>query len=76
MTNADVQTKPFGSQRSALAAQSLHDDIRDRWSKLTDFEVGALRDTDDLVDRVVRLYTLDREQVRRDVDLLLDGRSV
>ena len=75
MKNAHGPT-PAGSQRSAEAAQTLHDEIRARWSKLSDFDVGALKDTDDLVEHVAELYSLDREQVRDDVDTLLDGRSV
>jgi prophage DNA circulation protein len=75
MTNS-THDVAFVAQKSAEAVQALHDDIRARWSKLSDFEVGALADTDDLVTQVARLYTLDREQVQTDVSALLDGRSV
>ncbi len=76
MTIAATPRSPFGSQKSAEAVQTLHDDIRAKWNKLSDFEIGALTGTDDLVTRVASLYTLDREQVQSDVAALLNGRSV
>ncbi len=76
MTIAATQRSPFGSQKSAEAVQTLHDDIRAKWNKLSDFEIGALTGTDDLVTRIASLYTLDREQVQSDVAALLNGRSV
>ncbi len=75
MTNNSNQAA-FATQKSAEAVQTLHDDIRARWNKLSDFEVGALTSNDDLVTQVARLYTLDREQVESDVSALLDGRNV
>jgi hypothetical protein len=54
----------------------LHDDIRAQWSKFSDFEIGALKDTDDLITQVASHYTLDREQAQGDVAALLKGRQV
>jgi hypothetical protein len=76
MTNAASQRVPFGPQKSAEAVQTLHDDIRAKWSKLSDFEVGALTGTDNLVSQIARLYTLDREQAQSDVAALLNGRRI
>ena len=76
MTDDLTQHFTAGPQKSDEAAQALHDDIRARWNKLSDFDIGALADTDDLVEQVARLYTLDREQVKGDVATLLNGRSV
>jgi len=56
--------------------QALHDDIRAKWNKLSDREVGALTDADDLVAQIVRLYTLNLEEVESDVATLLHGRSI
>jgi hypothetical protein len=76
MTRSPNQPVPFGPQKSAEAVRTLHDDIRAKWNKLSDREVGALTGTDDLVTQVARLYTLDREQAQGDVAALLNGRSV
>jgi len=64
------------AQQSAEATQALHDDIRNRWSRLTDREVGALKDTDDLVTKVAGLYGLPRATVQSDVTALLRGRTI
>ena len=67
---------PHLAQRSAAATQDLHDDIRARWSKFSDREIGALKDVDDLVNQVTTRYTLDHEQARGDVAALLNGRQI
>ena len=64
------------AQQSAEATQALHDDIRNRWSRLTDREVGALKDTDDLVIKVAGLYGLPRATAQSDVNDLLRGRTI
>jgi hypothetical protein len=64
------------AQRSAQETQTLHDDIRARWSKLSDYDVGALKDADDLMTQVATRYTLDAEQARADVVALLQGRKI
>jgi hypothetical protein len=76
MATANYPSLPELAQKSAEAAQTLHDDIRARWSKFSDFEVGALKDTDDLITQVASRYKLDREQARGDVAALLKGRQV
>jgi hypothetical protein len=76
MAIANNRPLPEFSQKSAEAAQTLHDDIRAKWNKFSDFEVGALKDTDDLVTQVSSRYTLDREQAQGDVAALLNGRQL
>lgn len=76
MATANHQPLPNLSQKSAEAAQALHDDIRTRWSKFSDFEIGALKDNNDLITQVASRYTLDREQAQGDVAALLKGRQV
>ena len=44
--------------------------------QFTDREVGAFKDTDDLVSQVASRYTLDREQAIGDVEALLNGRQI
>lgn len=76
MTNSLHLKTTFGPQSSAAAAQALHDDIRDKWDRLSDFEVGHLTSADDLVTQVVRLYSLDRTAAQREVVALLHGRAI
>ena len=64
------------SDDGAAATQALHDDIRATWSKFSDFEVGMLKDNDDLVTQVADRYTLDHDQARSDVATLLKGRTI
>ena len=72
---AIVTSFPLG-QQSAEATQALHDDIRNRWSRLTDRDVGALKDNDDLVNKVVGLYGLPRATAQSDVTALLKARTL
>ena len=76
MTNSLHLQTTFGPQSSAGAAQVLHDDIRDKWDKLSDFEVGHLTSADDLVTQVVRLYSVERTAAQREVVALLNGRAI
>lgn len=64
------------AQQSAEATQALHDDIRTRWSRLTDHEVGALKGVDDLITKVAGLYGLPRPTAKSDVTDLLRGRTI
>ena len=64
------------AQQSAEATQALHDDIRTRWSRLTDHEVGALKGVDDLITKVAGLYGLPRATAKSDVTDLLRGRTI
>jgi len=67
---------PDMAQRSAGAVQALHDDIRTCWSRLTDIEIGHLKDNDELVTKVSGLYGLERATAQSDVNDLLKGRAV
>ena len=59
----------------AYARQLLRMDIHITWGKLTREEVAALRDRDELVTLLVARYGLAAEIARRDVDVLLGGRT-
>jgi hypothetical protein len=67
---------PDTAQKSAEATQALHDDIRTRWSRLTDIEIGHLKDNDDLVTKIAGLYGLERATAQSDVNDLLKGRTI
>lgn len=67
---------PDTAQRSAEATQALHDDIRARWSRFTHFEIGHLRDADDLATRISIKYGLEKAKAESDVAAVLKGRSI
>ena len=67
---------PEFAQRTAEATQVLHDDIRTRWSRFTDLDVGYLRDADDLASQVATKYGLDPATAQSDVAAVLKGRQI
>ena len=60
----------------AYARQLLLMDIHITWTKLTREEVATLRHRDELVALLVARYGLAAETARRDVDVLLGGRTL
>ncbi len=76
MSKVSGSQLPYAAQKSAEAAQTLHDDIREKWDKLSDFDVGALSSVDDLVTEVARRYSLYRPLAQREVLGLLNGRTI
>ncbi len=51
-------------------------DIRAKWGKFSEDELGALKSNDDLVAQIVAKYSLDKAQAFRDVDAVLKGRQI
>jgi hypothetical protein len=76
MTVAYGTSSPDLSNRTADARRALHAAIKARWSKFTDFELGALADTDDLINQVALKYGLEPARARREVEGLLKGRKL
>ena len=64
------------SDRSVDARRALHASIKTRWNKFTDFELGALADTGDLINQVAIKYGLELSRARREVEGVLKGRKV
>jgi hypothetical protein len=64
------------SDRAVDARRALHAAIKTRWSKFTDFELGALSDNGDLVNQVAIKYGLELSRARTEVEGLLKGRKV
>ena len=64
------------SDRSADARRALHAAIKARWSKFTDFELGALAHNGDLANQVAIKYGLELSRARTEVEGLLKGRKV
>jgi len=64
-----MENNPSGNRQTVL------DDIRAKWNKISDQELSALRSRDDVVTQVQAKYSLNKEQAQRDVDALLMGRQ-
>ena len=76
MTNLHSASSPDSSERRIHERLALQVAIRGRWPKFTDFEVGALADTGDLVNQVAIKYGLELSRARSEVEALLKGRKV
>ena len=51
-------------------------DIRAKWGKFSEDELGALKSNDDLVTQIAAKYSLDKTQASQDVDAVLKGRQI
>ena len=76
MAVVPISSSADDPNRRMHARRALHAAILARWSKFTDFEVGALANTGDLVNQVAIKYGLEPSRARREVDDLLKGRKV
>ena len=63
-------------QMTAEARQIILKEIGAKWGKLSEHDLSALKDNDDLVNQVVAKYGLEKVQAQRDVDALLEGRHI
>jgi hypothetical protein len=76
MNTVNPSTASAGTANTAENKQMLLKDIGAKWSKLSEQELGALKSKDDLIDQVVTKYSLDKAQVQRDVDAVMNGRQI
>ncbi len=51
-------------------------DIRSKWGKFSEDELGALKSNDDLVTQIAAKYSLDKTQASQDVNAVLKGRQI
>ena len=60
MTNASVQkaNSDRANEKTALARAALGKDIRAKWDKFSEIEVGALRSEEQLVTQLIAKYSL------------------
>jgi hypothetical protein len=76
MNSAITPNTTPASGNSADAKKILLTDIRGKWGKFSEQELGALKSNDDLVTQVVAKYSLDKTQAQRDVDAMMKGRQI
>jgi hypothetical protein len=67
---------PSAESISAEIRQIVRREVGAKWSKLSEQDLSALKDRDDLVREVVSRYGLEKGDAQRDVDSVLRGRWI
>jgi len=65
--------RPHGS---AETGRTVHREVGAKWDKLSEQDLSALKDRDDLVQKIVSRYGIETSEAQRDVDLVLKGRHI
>jgi len=71
-TKAASSNVPRFSESKTL----ILNDIRAKWGKFSEDELGALESNDHLATQIVAKYSLDKTQAVRDVEAVLMGRQI
>jgi hypothetical protein len=80
--NTTAAAMPAAPTVAAASAQAANDkklllqDIRVKWGKFTEQELGDLKSNDDLVTQLAARYGLEKDAAQRDVDAMLKGRNI
>jgi hypothetical protein len=75
MTNAT--SSPVAKPATAAETrQIVLKEIGAKWNKLSEQDLSAFKNKDDVVTQVVAKYGLDKAQAQRDVDALMKGRHI
>jgi hypothetical protein len=73
MPNAD-RNAPLGT--AAEIRQMVRRQVGAKWNRLSEQDLSALKDRDDLVRQVVSRYGIEKSKAQRDVDLFLQDRQI
>jgi len=76
MTNVASNPSTAKPQTAAETRQIVLKEVGAKWGKFSEQDLSALKGKDDLVTQIVAKYSLERNQVQRDVDALLKGRQI
>jgi len=76
MTNVASNPSTAKPQTAAETQQIVLKEVGAKWGKFSEQDLSALKGKDDLVTQIVAKYSLERNQVQRDVDALLKGRQI
>jgi len=76
MTNTASNASVAKPETAADTRQIVLKEIGAKWGKFSEQDLSALNSKDDLVTQVVGKYSLEKDQVQRDVDALLKGRQI
>jgi hypothetical protein len=75
MTNA-TSNSPAKPETSTGTRQIVLKDIGAKWSKLSEQDLAAFKNKDDVVTQVVAKYGLEKAQAQRDVDTVMNGHQI
>jgi len=56
--------------------RDILNDIRAKWGKFSEDDLGRLRNNDDLVNEIASRYSIDRALAQSDVDTMMRGRQI
>jgi division protein CdvB (Snf7/Vps24/ESCRT-III family) len=76
MTNVASNPSTAKPRTAAETRQIVLKEIGAKWGKFSEQDLSALKGKDDLVTQIVAKYSLEKNQVQRDVDALLKGRQI
>jgi len=76
MTNMASNPSTAEPHTAAEKRQIVLKEVGAKWGKFSQQDLSALKGKDDLVTQIVAKYSLERNQVQRDVDALLKGRQI
>ncbi|HWF95143.1 MAG TPA: hypothetical protein VG291_09330 [Xanthobacteraceae bacterium] len=60
----------------AEASRTVRREVGAKWGKFSEQDLSALRDRDDLVQKIVSRYGIETSEAQRDVDLVLKGHHI
>lgn len=69
-------SKAHADRSAAEIQQIVRREVGAKWNKLSEQDVSALKNRDDLVREVVSRYGIEKSEAQRDVDSLLQGRPI
>jgi hypothetical protein len=67
---------PSPASTPAEVQQIVRREVGAKWNKLSEQDLSALKNRDDLVREVVSRYGIEKSEAQRDVDSLLQGRPI
>lgn len=75
MTDSTPKPASDMSDQGKDSRLALQKDIRAKWDKFSEIDVGALKSEDDLVSQIVAKYGTDKAKAKADATALLNGRK-
>ena len=76
MNTFDSQRAPVVLANFSETKKGILKDIRIKWGKFSEDDLGRLVSNDDLVSEIVAKYSIDRAEAQTEVDALMRGRQI
>lgn len=74
--NSTTPSSAAAKPENAETRQIVLKEIGAKWDRLSEQELSAFKNKDDVVTQVVAKYGLDKAQAQRDVEALMKGRHI